>query len=83
MKLISIKELESHLDYYLSLSSEEDILITKDEEVISVMTNPKSKALDNFLSLRGAFGTLPENVDYKDIVTDELMEKMSKQKGAR
>ena len=75
MCYVTATELKNNLSYYLTLSSKEDVYVTKNNKIISVLSNPQDKALENFLSLRGQFGTLDENIDYKDIIGEEIMKK--------
>ena len=41
MCYVSIEQLSENLDYYLEKSMQEDIYVTKDSDVISVLTNPQ------------------------------------------
>ena len=44
MIVISVKELEDNFDYYLDLSSKEDVCVERDGEKITLFTNPETYA---------------------------------------
>ena len=44
MVIITEKELEDNFDYYLSLSSKEDVCIERNGLKIALLTNPESYA---------------------------------------
>ena len=52
MCYITATELKNNLKKYLELSSKEDVYVTKNGKVITVLTSPEAKATDDFLSLR-------------------------------
>ena len=45
MCYVTATELKNNLSYYLEKSIEEDVYVTKNNRVISVLTNPHLKAL--------------------------------------
>ena len=42
MVIITVKELEDNFDYYLDLSSKEDVCVERDGEKIALFTNPEA-----------------------------------------
>lgn len=53
MCYITIEELKNNLDYYLNKSSNEDIYVSENGEIIACLTNPQYKSqmeLDEILS---------------------------------
>lgn len=42
MIVITVKELEDNFDYYLNLSSKEDVCVERDGEKITLFTNPET-----------------------------------------
>lgn len=68
---ITSTELKRNLSYYLDLSSKEDVLVTKNDKVISVLTNPFDKGFYEFMKLEGCMAGLQEkNVD--DLLAEEI-----------
>ena len=45
MCFVSITELKNNLSYYLEKSMDEDVYVTKNNRIISVLVNPQMKAL--------------------------------------
>ena len=52
MCYITATELKNNLMKYMELSLTEDVIVTKNGNVLTMLTNPKDKALLNFLKLR-------------------------------
>ena len=42
MIVITVKELEDNFDYYLEISSKEDVCVERDGEKITLFTNPET-----------------------------------------
>ena len=51
MCYITATQLKNNLGHYLELSEKEDVYITRNGKVFSVLTSPQEKALDDFVSL--------------------------------
>ena len=67
MRYITATELRKNLGRYMEMSSEEDIYVTKNNKVITVLTSPKGWAMDSFLKLQGAF-----SIENEKAVSDDL-----------
>ena len=48
MCYVTATELKNNLSYYLEKSATEDVYVTKNKKVISIMTNPQLKAYFEF-----------------------------------
>ena len=72
---ITYTELKKKLDYYLNLSSNEDIFITKNNRVISILTNPADKSFYEFMKMGGCLKQYDDGRDYDDIIGDAIMER--------
>ena len=75
MCVVTATELKKNLSYYIELSKTEDVYIKKNKEIISKLSNPKSRALEAFLELRGCLKDLDDGRDVKDIIGDEILRK--------
>ena len=75
MCYVSSTELKNNLSHYLELSNSEPVYVTKNKEVIAVISNPKDKALEDFLALRGCLKNGDEGKDYKDLIIEGIMKK--------
>ena len=77
MCYVTATELKNNLSYYLEKSKEEDVYITKNNRVISVLINPQLNALYRLEGLIKE-SDIKEDLgdrDYKDIVGEEIMKK--------
>jgi len=73
MCYVTSTELKNNLSYYLELSNTEDVFVTKNNNVISVITNVDSHRMALLKKARGAFGTF--DVDYKEALGEEIIKK--------
>lgn len=67
MRYITATELRKNLGRYMEMSNDEDIFVTKNNKVITVLTSPKDWAMDSFLKLQGVFSAENEKT-----VSDDL-----------
>ena len=72
---ITATELKNNLGYYMELSSQEDIYVTKNNKVITVLTNSERHRLQLIDEISGSFGKVDENVDYDEILRKAITEK--------
>ena len=76
MCYITATELKKNLGHYMELSNKEDVYVTKNNKVITVLTNPKKKGFEHFFQLRDSFlEEIDEDVDYDEILRKAIMEK--------
>ena len=75
MRYITATELRNNLGYYLELSSTEDIYVTKNKKIITVLTNSEKHKLVLIEQLSGSFGNVSEDIDYDEILKNELLNK--------
>ena len=72
---ITATELKNNLGYYMELSFTEDVYVTKNNKVITVLTNSEKHRLALIDQLSGSFGKINEDVDYDEILKQELMKR--------
>lgn len=76
MCYITATELKNNLSHYLEMSANEDIYITKNNKVISVLMSPQLRALLDVEKMVGEMEIdYPEGKTYEDIIAEGLMEK--------
>ena len=75
MRRVSFTELKNNLDYYLELSSKEDVCVTKNGKDIAILTNPRDKNYYEFKKLRGCFAEFYDGQDYKKVIGEEIEKK--------
>lgn len=73
MRYIDINEFIKNVSHYCELSNEEDIYILDKNKIITVLTNPKQKALQNFLDLPNKLPKVDKNIDVDKIFEDEIL----------
>ena len=77
MCYVTATELKNNLSFYLEKSKHEDVYITKNKQIISVLVNPQLNALnrlDALVKTTEAKEDLSE-MDYDDIVGEEILKK--------
>ena len=76
MIYVTISEFKNNMDYYLELSKKVDVLLTENDEVVTVLMNPDKHQMLLINSLAGSLGKVDENIDYKQVLIEALEEKM-------
>ncbi len=74
MCYITATEFKNNLGHYMELSSKEDIYVTKNNKVITVLSNPERHKLLLVDELRGSIGKVDENINYDEILKKEILE---------
>ena len=72
---ITATEFKNNLGYYMELSAKEDVYVTKNNKVITVLTNSEKHKLALINELRGSFGDVDKDIDYDEILKKELLNK--------
>ena len=76
MCYITATELKNDLSYYMELSHKEDIYVTKNKKVITILTSPRSRNIKEFLDLGGILkDTDLKDKSYRDVITEEKIKK--------
>lgn len=69
---VSMEEFKSNVDKYLQLSKNEDVLITDNNHIIAILSNPN---IDLVKAAKSLFGILPNDINL-DEVRDERLNKI-------
>ena len=73
MCYITATQLKNNLSYYMELSNSEDVYVTKNNSVITVLTSPRQRALKQILKYKGILKDIDlKGKSYKDIVIEEI-----------
>lgn len=75
MCYITATELKQNLGHYLELSKTEDIYVTKNNKIITLLTNPEKKFTEGFLSLKGCMRDFDTGEDYDELIGKEILKK--------
>ena len=73
--MVTSTELKKNLSHYLEISANEDVYVTKNNKVISIITSPRDKNFAEFLKLRGCLADKDSGENYKDMIGQEIVEK--------
>ena len=72
MCYITATELKNNLGHYMELSQKEDVCVTKNGKVITVLTNEASVKLIALEKARGCLGKVKKDIDYDAIIKEEI-----------
>ena len=75
MCYVTATELKNNLSHYLELSKKEYVYVTKNGEVITVLTNPGKHRLLLIEELAGSLGKVDEDIDYDKVLEKAMEEK--------
>lgn len=75
MCTITITELKQNLHKYVSLSANEEIIVTSHGEIVTMLSNPLAEKFDAFLSLRGILKGCVPNDDYEQALEERDMKR--------
>ena len=75
MCYVTATELKKNLSHYLALSENEDVYVTKSGKIISVLMNPKERALYDFFSFHKTIQVIEKDESDDESLAAELMKK--------
>ena len=76
MCYVTATELKKNLSFYLEKSATEDVYVTKNKKVISIMTNPQLKAYFEFKKLVEELDLHDDGkLSDEDILFEEIMKR--------
>ena len=75
MCYITATEFKNHLGHYMELSFTEDVYVTKNNKVITVLTNPERIAMYSFEKMFGALAPYDEGQSYEDLIGEAILER--------
>ena len=72
---VNVTELRNNISYYITLCLTEDVQITKNGEVVAVLSNPDKKYYQTLVRLCGCLKEYDSGEDYKDMIGEEIMKR--------
>ena len=76
MCYVTATELKKNLSFYLEKSATEDVYVTKNKKVITIMTNPKLKAYFKFKEFVDKLDLHDDGkMSDEDIIFEEIMKR--------
>lgn len=75
MCYVSVSEFRNNLLHFLNISKTEDVYITRNGKVVSVLSDPQARAIDELLALRGCLEKYDDGKPYEDMIGEAIEEK--------
>ena len=75
MCIVNVTEFRNNIFHYIELCSKEEIQITKNGEVVAILSNPKSKSYQALFDLVGCLKESDTGEDYNDVIGEEIMKR--------
>lgn len=72
---VNVTELRNNISHYIALCLTEDVQITKNGEVVAVLSNPDKKYYQTLVRLCGCLKEYDSGEDYKDMIGEEIMKR--------
>lgn len=70
---VNVTDFRNNISHYIELSLLEDIHITKNGEVVAILTNPKDKYYEALVNLCGSLQEHDDGRDYDEIIGEEIL----------
>ena len=70
---VNVTDFRNNISHYIELSMTEDIHVTKNGEVVAVLTSPNNGYFQKLISLCGCLKEYDSGEDYKDVIGEEIM----------
>ena len=75
MCYVTATELKNNLSFYLEKSLSEDVYVTKNNKIITVLTNSDRHKLLLINEIKGSFGKVEEDIDYDELLKEEIQKR--------
>ena len=72
---VNVTDLRANLSQYLAMSLQEDIQVTKNDEVIAVISNPNKAYYQTLMDLYGCMSEGDTGEDYDTMIGEEIMKR--------
>lgn len=72
---VNVAEFRNNLSYYVNLCLKEEVLITKNGEIVAVLSNPDDKYYQTLIKLCGCLKDADSGENYKDMIGEEIMKR--------
>ena len=72
---VNITEFRNNISHYINLSKNEEVYVTKNGEIVAVLSNPKEAAFKKFMNMGGCLKAIDNGESYEDMIGEEVMKK--------
>ena len=73
MCYVNATEVRNNFSHYLELSKIEDVYVTKNNQIIAVISNPQKNGIENLIKLSGCLKDKDTGEDYEDMIGEEIL----------
>lgn len=75
MCYVNVTELRNNISHYIELSAKEEVCITKNGEVVAVLSSPNKKYYQSLINLCGCLKDVDSEENYEDMIGEEILNK--------
>lgn len=75
MCYVNVTNFRNNISHYIELSSVEDVCITKNGEIVAVLSTPNNKYFQTLIKLCGCLKESDDGKEYDDIIGEEIMKR--------
>ena len=73
MRRVNVTDFRNNISHYIELSASEDVHVTKNGEVVSILTSPDKEYYQKLVNLCGCLKEYDTGENYKDAIGEEIM----------
>ncbi len=75
MCYVNVTEFRNNISHYIELCLKEEICVTRNGEVVAVLSNPDTKYYQTLVRLCGCLNDDDNGENYKDMIGEEVMKR--------
>ena len=72
---VNVTEFRNNISHYIELCSTEEVHVTKNGEIVAVLSGPDSQYYQTLFRLCGCLKESDSGEDYKDMIGEEIMKR--------
>ena len=72
---VNVTEFRNNISHYIDLCADEEVHVTKNGEVVAVLSNPDTKFYQALMNLFGCLKNGDAGEDYDDLIGKEIMKR--------
>ena len=73
MRHVNVTEFRNNISHYIGICSSEDVLVTKNGEIVAVLSGPDNAYYQTLIKLCGCIKESDSSQKYDDIIGEEIM----------
>ena len=72
---VNVTEFRNNIFHYLDLCLTEDVCVTRNGEIVGVLSGPDKKFYQALASLSGSLKDIDDGIDYNDMIGEEILKR--------